>query len=220
MKTLTQHTSAISQLRPNLTWPTQCMLLTEAHDLLGPLLHTAGSLISPRSLKVFTWFTLASPSLRTSLLVLQGAPAAVRILCTKTVPARLIHAALLHLYLRHLQTEQDAISCCIPPSCTAVQLYLCQTASGTPDSAGAARDMTLIHSLDALSNFLCCCNRTARAIWRPPHGNLATLLHWDLINVNFACYFVVRGGAVALQAGRLRVRFPMVSFEFFIDTFL
>jgi hypothetical protein len=43
-----------------------------------------------------------------SLLVLQGAPAAVRILSTKAVPARLIHAALLHFYFGHLQTEQAA----------------------------------------------------------------------------------------------------------------
>jgi hypothetical protein len=44
----------------------------------------------------------------TSLLVLQRAPAAVRVLSTKAVPARLVHAALLHLHFGHLQTTRNS----------------------------------------------------------------------------------------------------------------
>jgi hypothetical protein len=45
-----------------------------------------------------------------SLLVLQRAPAAVRILSTKAVPASLVNAAFLHLHFGYLQTEQETRS--------------------------------------------------------------------------------------------------------------
>jgi hypothetical protein len=41
------------------------------------------------------------------LLIFQRAPAAVGVLSTEAVPARLVHAALLHLHFGHLKTKQE-----------------------------------------------------------------------------------------------------------------
>jgi hypothetical protein len=41
-----------------------------------------------------------------------------------------------------------------------------------------------------------------------------------IFNVNIVCYFTTSRARGALQARRSRVRFPMVSLEFFIDIIL
>jgi len=118
---------------------------------------------------------------RMSLLVLQGAPATVRILSTKAVPARLEHAALLHLYFGHLQTEQDAISCWITPI---------STTSGTPDSVGTAHDTDSLtrrpFPIPMLLQPYGTCDLKA-SLHTVSH--LATFLHRDLINLDVACGF-------------------------------